>query len=451
MATEVILPKLGQTMESGSIAEWLVQEGQAVKKGEPIFTVESDKAVLEATAPASGVLRRILLPKGQQAPVLSRVGIIAKADEDISKLEAAGLAGSGPAAAQVTEQAAPEAAGAAALAGPAEAATGERVVASPRARRLARLEGVDLAGVAGTGPGGRITERDVLACLAAAPKATPAAQGVARALGVDLGSVTPALGERIRAQDVRATTTPAYVAQPAPSMAAAGDGAVERTPLSGIRALVAQRMTESAHTTAAFTLTAEADAGALVAWREMLKRRAREGDRVPTYTDMLVRLAAKALREFPYMNARLEGNEIARYSRINLGIAVDTERSLMVPVLADAGSKSLGEIAAATADLVTRTRKGQATPDDLSGGTFTITNLGMFDVDAFTPIINVPECAILGVGRIAERPAVRDGAIVARPTMVLSLTVDHRVVDGAPAARFLQRLKAMIEEPLLAL
>jgi pyruvate dehydrogenase E2 component (dihydrolipoamide acetyltransferase) len=259
-------------------------------------------------------------------------------------------------------------------------------------------------------------------------------------------------GGRVTLEDLRPKVVPEAVAAavpPVPVPTAAPE--VERIPITGIRAIIAQRMAASVQTTAAFTLTIEADAADLVAWREALKRQARQGERVPTYNDLLVRLLAKALAEHPALNARLEGEEIARYRQLNIGIAADTPRSLLVPVLRDAGRMSLSEIAAGAADLIARARAGQATPDDLSGGTFTITNMGMFDVDAFTPIINMPECAILGVGRIRERAVARDGQVVVRPTVVLSLTVDHRAVDGAPAARFLQRLKQLIEEPLLAL
>lgn len=456
MVTEVILPKLGQTMEVGVIAEWLVQEGQVVKKGDPIFTVESDKAVLEVSAPASGVLRKILVPKGQSVPILSLVGVIAGADEDISSV--IGTTGMPVVPPSVEEVVSQSAATSTTVEGPG-AEAGERVVASPRARRLARLEGVPLEHIKGSGPGGRITEKDVEDYLASLPRVTPAARGMAATLGIDLAAVVaPEPGGRVTLEAVRPKVVPEPVAVSAPPVQPVAPVSVplagaegERIPMTGIRAIIAQRMAASAHTTAAFTLTTEADAAGLVAWRETLKRQARQGERVPTYNDLLIRLLVKALAEHPALNARLEGEEIVRYRQLNIGIAADTERGLLVPVLHDAGRMSLSEIAAGAADLIARARAGQATPDDLSGGTFTITNLGMFDVDAFTPIINVPECAILGVGRIKERAVVRDGQIVVRPTVVLSLTIDHRAIDGAPAARFLQRLKQLIEEPLLAL
>ena len=454
MATEVILPKLGQTMTAGAITDWLVQEGQPVNRGDPIFTVESDKAVLEVNAPASGVIRAIVVPKGVSVPVLSLVAVIAKVDEDISQM----LGGAQPVGAAPAPQPTASAESAAATEAVAEssgAGSGERIIASPRARRLARLEGVSLEHIQGSGPGGRIVEEDVQKYLASLPRVTPGAREAAMALGVNLASVKAPEGGRVtRAQlapTVAATPpTQAPVTAPAAALTVAPDE-VERVPMTGIRAIIAQRMLASSQTTASFTVTTETDAGALVGWRETLKRRARRGERVPTYNDLLVKLLARALAEHPALNARLEGQDIVRYRQVNVGIAVDTERSLLVPVLRDAGQMTLAQIAAGAAGLIARARDGQATPDDLSSGTFTITNLGMFEIDAFTPIINIPEVAILGVGRIRERAVARDGQVVVRPTLVLSLTADHRAVDGAPAARFLQRLKQLIEEPLLAL
>ncbi|MHB0879003.1 MAG: dihydrolipoamide acetyltransferase family protein, partial [Anaerolineae bacterium] len=287
--------------------------------------------------------------------------------------------------------------------------------------------------------------------LAQQPKATPTAKELARSLGVDLAQVDAAAGQRITGADVRAAAGGPAPAALARAPVAAVAAAEERVPLAGARAITAQRMLESSQSTAAFTLTTEVDASRLVAWREGLKARARSGERVPSYTDMLVRLVATALAEQPALNARLEGAEIVRSRQANIGIAVDTERSLLVPVLRDAGSLTLAGIAAASADLIARARGGQLLPDEMKGGTFTVTNLGVYDIDAFTPIINVPEVAILGVGRIKDKAVVVDGVVVVKPMVVLSLTIDHRAVDGAPGARFLHRVKGLIEEPLLAL
>ena len=222
-------------------------------------------------------------------------------------------------------------------------------------------------------------------------------------------------------------------------------------PISGIRAIISERMSAGAQTTAPVTLMTEVDASRLVEMREGFKKSPLAGDIVPGYNDMLALIAGRALQEQPNMNARLANNQIELLPYINVGVAVDTDRGLLVPVVRDVQIKGLTHIAADFRALMKRAREGQSLPDDLSGGTFTITNLGMFDIDAFTPIINLPECAILGVGRIVEKPVVRNGQITVSKMMALSLTFDHRLNDGAPAARFLQRIKQLIEQPYLLL
>jgi len=221
-------------------------------------------------------------------------------------------------------------------------------------------------------------------------------------------------------------------------------------PLEGVRGIIAERMAASAHTTARVTLFMEVDATEFVAMRERLKARVADAwGFVPGYNDLLAKIVATALRQFPNMNARLAPDAIERLAHINLGMAIDTERGLLVPVIRDADKKNLRQLSAEFRELVGRARAGKAMPDDLTGGTFTITNLGMHDVLAFTPIINLPEAAILGVGCITPKPVVREEQVVVRQMLLLSLVFDHRVVDGAPAARFLQHIKALIEEPYL--
>ncbi len=449
MVTEIILPKLGQTMEEGSIIEWLKQEGDPVKRGQVLFTVESDKATLEVEASKRGFLRKILVPAGENVPVLTVVALITRtADEDVSGYEGqVRVSGSGfrvdasvPAETQVSEAEAPE------------PATG-RIFASPRARKLAREKKVELALVTGSGPNGRIVEKDVLAYLASRPKVTPVARKVAATLGVDLATVggTGASGRVTRA-DVEAAAQAAAppLAPPVPVT----ELAVESVPLTGLRGIISERMAASAHSTARVTLVTEADASAFVEARETLKKSVAEGwGFAPGYNDLLGIIVARALREFPYMNARLsaDGQTIERLSQVNLGMAVDTERGLLVSVIRDADQKGLRAFGVEFRDLVARARAGRSLPDDLSGGTFTITNLGMHEVDAFTPVINLPEAAILGVGRIQLKPVVWGGEIVARQMVALSLAFDHRLVDGAPAARFLQRVKHLVESPYLLL
>lgn len=454
MARVVILPKLGQTMEEGTIVEWLVKEGDAVNRGDILFEVESDKAVLEVESSQKGTLLKILVGADATVPVLTPVAVIGEPGEDISTLLAE--PGGGGAAPAVPE---PEAAvqTAAAEEEPAavapEPAPAGRIVASPRARKLAGEKGVDLARVAGSGPEGRIIEADVLAWLAAQPAATPLAQRLAAREGVALAGITPA-GTRVTAGEVAAAAArpaaPAVAAATAAPVAVAGPGEV--TPMRGVRAIIAERMATSSQTTAAITIHSEVDATAFVAMRESL-RDALKGELGFNvgYNDLLGVIVARCLVEFSYMNVQLTPEGIRQMPSVNLGLAVDSDRGLLVPVVRNAQALGIREFARTFRELVERARVGKSNPDELTGGTFTITNLGMFGVDMFTPIINLPECAILGVGRIRPVPAVVDGQIVVRQKMWLSLTADHRLVDGGPAARFLQGIARYVEAPYLLL
>lgn len=452
MATKVILPKLGQTMEEGTIVEWLKAEGDLVNRGDILFQVESDKAVLEVESRDKGILRKILVDKGIKVPVLTPVAIIAQPDEDITELlgeEVAVPAREGAVAQPVARTATPATplpmAAPEAPPAPTPIARPEgRIFASPRARKLAREKGVDLAYVAGSGPTGRIIEKDILAFLEAQPAATPLARQVAAEMGIPLSAV-PATGGRVTVEAIRALAAAPAAAPPPPA-----EG--ELTPLSGLRAIIAEHMAASAHTTAAVTLQSEVDATALVALREKLKAALQEelGFSV-SYNDILGIILARCLKEYPYMNVRLEEGGIRRRTEINIGVAVDSPRGLLVPVVRGVDRMGIKELAKTAHDLVVRAREGKALPDELTGGSITLTNLGMFGVDGFSPIINLPECSILGVGRIKPVPAVVDGEIVVRQKMWLSLTFDHRLVDGAPAARFLQGIMRYIEDPELLL
>jgi len=448
MASKILLPKLGQTMEEGVIVEWLKKEGDPVARGDVLFQLESDKAVLEVESKAKGVLRKILVDKGVKVPVLTLVAIVGEPDEDISAL----LGDQAPAAGAATAQPAAEAL-VAAEATPAAAPTVERgrIFASPRARKAATDKGVDLALVAGSGPEGRIIEKDVLAYAASQPAATPLARKLAQELGVPLGQVA-ASGERVTAAQVRAGAAPAAPAAPAAAPAPMRPAEGQVTPLAGVRAIIADRMATSAHTTAPVTLQSVVDATDLVALREQLKDAlAKELGFNVGYNDLLALIVARCLREFPYMNVRLEAGGIRQLDEVNIGLAVDQERGLIVPVIRGADRMGLKDLAVQFRELVARAREGKALPDDLTGGTFTITNLGMYGVDQFTPIINLPECARLGVGRIRPEAAVVNGQVAVRPRMWLSLPFDHRLVDGAPAARFLQGIMRYIEQPYLLL
>jgi pyruvate dehydrogenase E2 component (dihydrolipoamide acetyltransferase) len=337
---------------------------------------------------------------------------------------------------------------------------GELPAVSPRARRVASELGVDWTMLKGSGHTGRIVEKDVRAAAAnrsaasipapqGAAQASPIAQRVARDLGVDLGSVAAQIpGERVTREDVEryASRQPAAAPSTLP-------GIETRTPVSSVRRVIAERMSASAHTTAPVTLTTEVDATELVHLRQQLKDLTGVDPRpVPSYNDLFIKLLAHALTEHPALNTRLEGDQIVMPSAVHIGVAVDTERGLLVPVIHDVQAKTIRQIAGDSAALAEKARTGTLAPDDLHGGTFTMTNLGMYEIDAFTPIINLPECAILGVGRVVPKQVVIDAEtekVAIRQMMFLSLTFDHRLVDGAPAARFLQRLKQLVEKPYL--
>ena len=414
MAIEILLPRLGWTMEEGTFVEWLKKDGDAIKPGDVLYTVESDKSLNEVEAFDAGVLR---IPAsapapGAKIPVGTVLAYIMQAGEEIRETPI-----------------------------------------SPRARRVATELSVDWAALKGSGRTGRIVERDIRAAALqtvqpiptpAVINASPLAARLAVDLGVDLQQLAQAMpGKRIERGDIERA---AAIAQPHTT----------HTPMSGTRRVIAERMASSAHTTAPVTLNTEVDATELVRLREHLKADAakqnREEQRIPTFNDLLAKISAQALRDHPALNARLDGDAIVQESSAHIGIAVDTERGLLVIVLRDVQDKPLRQIAEESQALIQRARAGTAPPDELRGSTFTITNLGMYEIDSFTPIINLPECAILGIGRIAPKQIVIDVVaekVAIRHMLTLSLTFDHRLVDGAPASRFLQRIKQLVERPYL--
>jgi len=440
LASEVVMPRLGWTMEVGRVVEWLKQDGEPVEAGDFILAIESDKAVSEIEALDSGILRIPADPQiGIELPVGTTLGFIIQAGEtDPFAGAPTAVQTPKPVDTQAAEPNAPVAATASS-----NGQSGEAAI-SPRARRIADELGIDWSALAGSGSSGRIRERDIRAAAASRPapsqtRAIPSVRRLAEASGVDLTTI-PAGGPsgRITRSDVLAASSPSM---------ATGVG----EPITAIRRVIIQRMSESARTVAPVTLTTDADASELVRIRALLKDEMNgDSDPVPSFNDLIARLVALSLIEHPALNATLSGDQIIQHEAIHLGMAVDTDRGLLVPVVRDADRKSAHQIARESAQLIQQTRSGSVSTDALRGGTFTISNLGMFDIDAFTPIINLPECAILGLGRIQARPVVIDentDEIAARKMMALSLTFDHRVVDGAPAARFLQSVKRKIERP----
>ena len=449
MAEEFFIPQLGQTVEEVVLVKWLVPDGAQVSRGQEVMEVETDKATFPVESNAKGYIHIGPYKEGDVIPVLTVVAVIGKPEDQFQ------LAGKQVESNQVVGNQATDRKedNDQSVITPIAAST---QFASPRARKLAAEKKVDLDQVSATGYDGvRVVERDVVAYLSQTPKATPVAQRMAADTGVDLRALTgTGSGGRIVKEDVtRATSTlvSTLSAIDRTTVLPAAE-VIERIPLKGVRGIIAERMGNSVHTTARVTLVMEVDATEFVVARERLKSKVTEAwGFAPGYNDLLAKIVAVALRQFPYMNARLASDAIEIMSQVNIGMAVDTERGLLVPVIRDADQKNLHQFGEEFRSLAEKARSGRSLPDELSGGTFTITNLGMYEVDAFTPVINLPEAAILGVGRIAPKPQARGDQVVIRQMWTLSLVFDHRLVDGAPAARFMQYIKRLVEEPYLLL
>jgi pyruvate dehydrogenase E2 component (dihydrolipoamide acetyltransferase) len=444
MPTDVIMPALEMAQETGKVVHWLKRPGDAVRKGEPIVEIETDKVTVEIEAPASGVLRDVTANEGDVVPVGRTIALIVAAGEAAVAAAAAPVMPAASAAATGAIPAAPQAGGS-----PAGA-----VKASPLARRIAEQHGVDLGRISTAS--GRIEKADVLAYVesrkpAAAGNgragrlvaASPKARRLAAERGLDLAALRGSgPGGAVLADDVPAAARPA--ATPArsapPREAAPGVGTVWR--------IMAERMTASWTTAPHFYFVREVNVSRLAAWLEQARKQT--GAHV-TYTDLLVKLVAAALSRHPRANASWRDGAIAQNADINIGLAVAIDDGLVVPVIHRADSLRLPEIAARRADVVGRAQAGKLRPADIQGGGFTISNLGMFGVDAFSAIVNPPQAAILAVGRIADRVVALNGQPAVQPTMVLTLSCDHRALDGARAAQFLGTLADLVEEPLALL
>jgi pyruvate dehydrogenase E2 component (dihydrolipoamide acetyltransferase) len=472
MATKVYMEALSPTMEEGRLITWLKKEGEDVAEGDLLAEVETDKATMELVARGSGVMRKQLLGDGDTANVGSLIAVIAEADEDIEGIvgegavaeqsastaeapaeeavEKAGASGAAVAAAGQTEphqaqkgeggaveSAAPSAGGgvggetgaAAETVGPDAGnggAAGGRLRASPLARRLAAEGGVDLSNLQGTGPGGRIVKRDIEVALegaAAEPAAEPAG---------------PA--EREEA-----------VSAPAPAAAPAAGARYREIPLSQMRKTIAKRLTQSIGPVPHFFLTSEIDMAEAMAFRKKINERyADEGIKVSP-NDLLIKAVAAALRKHPWVNSAWTGEAIRQYDEIHIGVAVAVDEGLITPIVRDADRKGIGEIAQEVKELAGRAREKKLKPEEYTGGTFSISNLGMFGIVEFTAVINPPEAAILAVGAIEDKVVPVDGEAAVRPRMRVTLSCDHRVVDGATGAQFLQTLKSFLEDPMMML
>jgi pyruvate dehydrogenase E2 component (dihydrolipoamide acetyltransferase) len=445
MAEEFFIPQLGQTVEEVVLVKWLVSDGAQVSRGQEVMEVETDKATFPVESNAKGYIHIGPYKEGDVIPVLTVVAVIGK-PEDQFQVASDQVESNHAADNQATGL---QEDNAQSMIAPAAAST---QFASPRARKLAAEKKVVLDQVSPTGYGGmRVAERDVVAYLNQMPKATPVAQRMAADTGVDLRALTgTGSGGRIVKDDVTRAVPNVINVDRAIILSAAE--VIERIPLKGVRGIIAERMGNSVHTTARVTLVMEVDATEFVSARERLKSKVTEAwGFAPGYNDLLAKIVAAALRRFPYMNARLAPDAIEVLSHVNIGMAVDTERGLLVPVIHDVDQKNLRQFGEEFRSLAEKARNGRSLPDELSGGTFTITSLGSYEIDAFTPVINLPEAAILGVGRIVPKPLALGDQVVIRKMWTLSLVFDHRLVDGAPAARFLQHIKQLIEEPYLLL
>jgi pyruvate dehydrogenase E2 component (dihydrolipoamide acetyltransferase) len=448
MAEAVYLPKIGMTMEDAVLTRWLVPDGTTVSRGDPIFEMDIEKVLQEVEAEAAGILRYLvgdcvrlrpgavvacLLAAGEEIPASLLERVASQWNEPADEYREVGVTPVVPSAA-ATADAAPSTAAPASQPAPASEAappatptpavsSGGRVVASPFARRLAGQLGVDLERVQGTGPHGRITEADVRALADAAP-ATPAAPDVT-------APATEVLASAIReAESVEA-------------------GTVEAIPYSGRRRAIGERMAQSLRDSAQLTLTSEIRVDDAVRMASGLSREWRADRTVVTLTTLVIRAAARALLEHPRLNSRLDGGQIVSNEAVNIGFAADAAEGLMVPVIRDAAARPLQDVAADFVTLSRRTEANELTAFDVTDATFTVTSLESTEIDAFTPIINPPQAAILGIGRVRRQPVAVDDRIEVGQVTTLSLTIDHRINDGAPAARFLGRVAQLLERPYL--
>ncbi len=448
------MAQLSPTMEEGKLIEWKVAEGDAVAQGDVVAEIETDKANMDVEALGGGVLRKIVVQAGATVPVGALIGVIAEPDESIDALlaeaKAAGGAGAaegpadgpadGPAEVPAPEPAAPATAEVSAPAAgtgqPGEAtpapaaAAGGRIKASPVARRMAAESGIALAGLAGSGPGGRIVKADIEAARAAGPIVAPAP------------APTPA-----PLPEPAPESAPAPAPAPAPTLVTPPSGLEDRVEeASQMRKAIARRLGQSIGPVPHFFLTTEVDMGRALELRGDLNARFTDG-RIGV-TDLLLKATAEALNRHAGVNASWEENEIRYHGAVHLGIAVALDEGLITPVLRDAGRKGLRQISVEARDLIARARARKLAPEEYQGGTFSVSNLGMFEIDQFTAIINPPEAGILAIGQTVERPVAVNGQVVVRKRMRVTMSCDHRVIDGATGAAFLATFKAMLENPL---
>jgi pyruvate dehydrogenase E2 component (dihydrolipoamide acetyltransferase) len=440
MATAVVMPRLGNTVESSIIVEWKKQPGDQIAEGEAICEIETDKATIDVESPVSGTILELFFEPGDEVEVQTNIAAIGEPGESADSLRPSGERAAAPVAAAPTPE--PEAVEADPAAAVTAAETDGRpgfVAISPRARNLAQRKELDIAGIKGSGPGGRIIERDIQAALASRPRMTPLARSMVSSGDFAAPPSGSGVGGRITSRDLQSVSGQPAAAPPQPAPDA--DDEIQTTPLKGTRKIIAERMLASMQTTAQLTLNASADARALTAYRQQLKNspEALELQKI-TINDLVLLAVARTLPHYPELNTLFTGDAIHQYQNVHLGFAVDTPRGLIVPVIRNAHRLSLKQIAGEARRLAEACLNGKVLPDELNGGTFTVTNLGSFGVESFTPILNPPQVGILGVGNINLKAIETEEGVEFIPHLGLSLTINHQVVDGAPAARFLRAL-----------
>mgnify|MGYP002544309521 CR=1 FL=1 len=436
MAEKIIMPKQGLQMTEGTITKWLVKEGDKVEIGQPLFEMETDKNTIQIDSTAAGEVLKLVAKEDETVPITETIAIVGKKGEDFADLlpkkeekkpePAPAPAAPAPAPAAKAAPAAPAADDVTPI-----ALEGGRIFVTPRAKMTAERKNLDYKTVKGTGPSGLIIERDILA--AAAVKASPVAKAIAARKGVSVTTVT-GTGEngKIVKHDILS-----------------GDANLAREdkviPISGMRKVIADNMMNSVQSMAHAYHKVAVD----MSQAKLIRAAFKKAEKKVSFNDIIIMALGRALQEHPRMNALVEDGKITEKGSVNIGIAVAVDNGLIVPTVRDVQNMTLGEIHDESARLIAKTKAGGLKKEDYSGGTFTVSNLGMFGIDEFTAIVNPPQVGILAVGAMTDTPVVRDGQIVVRPMMNLVLTYDHRVIDGAPAAQFLSRLKELLENPYL--
>jgi len=457
MATAVVMPKLGNSVETSIIATWKKKQGDKIAEGDVLCEIETDKATIDVESPAAGTLLELFFGEGSEVPVMTNIAAIGQPGENVDSLRPAGAAQ--PAAAIKSATASSPSISPVAVASngkdsavdartlPGEIRIDGEAGISPRARNLAKSKSLEVENIQGTGPGGRIIERDIQSALASRPKLTPLAKSM-----LSTGEyAAPPQGSgpagRITTRDLISATPSAAPSRAASPATLPDDQEAVVIPVKSTRKIIASRMLNSMQTTAQLTLNASADARALLDYRKRLKNSpAALGLQEVTINDLVLFAVSRVLLQYPDLNAHFNDEAITQYKTVHLGFAVDTSRGLIVPVLHSASVLSLKEIAQTSKRLAAACQDGSVQPDDLAGGTFTVTNLGSLGIESFTPILNPPQVAILGVGNINLKPVEVNGEVTFIPHLGLSLTINHQAVDGAPGARFLQALSKNLAE-----